>query len=87
MLSTVKYSDVIIQTAQSLHNLTNAERASITQTQLHIVKAREGETLKDLSSRTGNVLDLEYTALINDIEKESTLSGEQLIKIGVVRPY
>ena len=71
----------------NLHSLTNLERKEIKKTILKIVKARSGETLSELSERTSNVLDLDFLALINDLEKNDKLSENQLLKVGVAVQY
>lgn len=86
-LGTEKYRNIITETAINLHTLTVLERQEIKQTVLKIVKARSGETLSELSKRTLNVLDLDFLALINDLEKNDKLSENQLLKVGVAVQY
>ena len=87
LLGLDKYRRVVEDMAKSLHEMTKEERNLIQQTLLNIVQANEGEDLMALSGRTGNVLDLEYTALINDLKTDQALSEGQWIKIGVVSKY
>jgi len=82
-----KYKDVIENMANSLHTMTEAERDLIQITLIHSVQAKEGEDLTDLSTRTGNVLDEQYTALINNVNPNEKLAEGQWIKIGVSRKY
>ena len=82
-----KYRNIITETAINLHTLTDSERLEIKQTVLKIVEARSDETLSELSKRTSNVLDLDFLALINDLEKNDKLSSGQLLKIGVAVQY
>jgi len=87
MMSIDKYRNVIESMAKSLHVITDKERNLIKQTLLHIVQANQGENIEELSTRTGNVLDLEYTALINNLKTGEKLTKGQWIKIGVFRNY
>ena len=47
----------------------------------------EGETIDEISTRTGNVLKPDFIALINDIDEDTKLSKGQLLKIGIVEQY
>jgi predicted Zn-dependent protease len=85
--STKTYENTILDMAKSLHVMTKDEQKKIKQTVLHIVQAKKGETLKNLSKRTRNVLELEYTALINDLNPNTSLSEGQWVKIGVLENY
>jgi predicted Zn-dependent protease len=87
LLGLDKYREVIETMARSLHNVTVEERSLIKKTVLHIVRSNEGEDLRALSSRTGNILGLDYTALINDIEPDQVLTEDNWIKIGVITQY
>lgn len=82
-----KYGEVSIKMAKSLHTITDAERNSIEQTELDIVEAKDGETIEELSKRTGNVLKLDYLALINNVKANEKLSEGQWVKIGIVTKY
>lgn len=82
-----KYGDVSIKMAKSLHTITDAERQSIEQEVVHIVEAKDGETIKQLSERTGNVLSVDYLALINNVKTDEKLVEGHWVKIGVVTKY
>ena len=86
-MSLAKYGDVSIKMAKSLHTITDAERNSITQTEVDIVAAKDGETIEELSKRTGNVLSVDYLALINNVKIDEKLIEGQWVKIGVVTKY
>jgi predicted Zn-dependent protease len=86
-LAPERYRPVIRKAAQSFRPLTSAERASIRETRLRIVSARANETLARLSGRSGNVWDLNLTAVINGIRVDQPLKKGQLIKIAVEQPY
>ncbi len=81
------YSTVLEETANSLHVMSSKERNSIYQTVLHVVQPQEGETLEELSKRTGNVLNSDYTQLINNLKSDEKLSASQWIKIGIKEKY
>ena len=74
-------------TALSFRSMNVKEKDSIKENRLRIVTARSGETLATLSKRTGNVLDLKMTAVINGIDAEKALKTGQLIKIAVQQSY
>jgi len=86
-LGLAKYRAVPMSMAKSLHRITEEERNSIEQTVIHIVEAKEGETLNELSIRTENVLDLDYLALINDVMADEKLRNGQWLKVGIVTKY
>ncbi len=67
--------------------LTEDERSSVKETFVKVVKAKKGETLKQLSKRTGNKLNLELTAIINEHKKDDWLVKNELIKIVLDKPY
>ena len=86
-ISDADQSDVLMETVKSLHYLSEEERNSIYKTSIHIVQAKEGETIEELSERTGNSLDLEFTALINNLAVDTPLSSSDWLKIGVKEKY
>jgi predicted Zn-dependent protease len=73
--------------ATHFHRSTAEERASVTKRQLWIARAEPGESLSQLSRRTGNVWSIEETALINGLDAESALPEGQMVKIAVDLPY
>jgi predicted Zn-dependent protease len=72
---------------RSFRSLTDEERAGITEQKLQVVSAREGETLADLSERTGNAWGLNETAIMNHMRPGRVLSQGDLIKVAVRVPY
>ena len=72
---------------RSFRPLTTAEKDSFEITRPHIVAAQEGESLQNLSTRTGNALPLGTTAVLNDLFINSQLKAGQLVKIGRSQPY
>lgn len=74
-------------TANSFRALSPADRLAIREVHLRVVQAQADESLVELSRRTGNVWDLQWTALINGLNTDDTLSNGQLIKIARSLPY
>ena len=81
------YYDMLASTVKSLRPITEAERKSITINRIRLAKAKEGESISDLCSRTDNVWKPEYTAMINELDASVKLSEGQLIKIAKQEPY
>jgi predicted Zn-dependent protease len=73
--------------ATHFHRSTAEERGAVTKRQLWIARAEPGESLANLSRRTGNVWGVEQTALINGLDAEATLPEGQMVKIAVDLPY
>ncbi len=71
----------------SLRSLTEEERTSIQIRKIRITKARSGESLKELSERVGNVLDLKMTAVINATDLASKFKAGQKIKVVLQSAY
>ncbi len=82
-----KYFESMKETALSLRPMTIKERNVITATRLRIATANAGETLENLSRRTGNQWTLPYTAMTNSIDEDVRLEAGQLIKIARQEPY
>ena len=49
--------------------------------------ARAGETLVDLSKRSGNAWNVQLTAVMNAIYANQALESGQLIKVAIATPY
>jgi predicted Zn-dependent protease len=62
-------------------------RKSVRETRLRLAVARGGETIADLSRRSGNEWDIQTTAVMNDLFANQPLEAGQLVKIAVSRPY
>jgi predicted Zn-dependent protease len=75
------------QMVRSVRALSAEDRASIQVDRLKLVRARAGETIPELSRRTGNAYDVHRTAIANDLEVTSRLAEGRLVKIGVREPY
>ena len=82
-----KYQGLFRRFAHSFRPLTAEERAGITEDRLRIVEAREGETLGELSERSGNEWDLTYTAVANELFVDDRLIAGQRVKVAVRESY
>lgn len=83
-----KYTADCRNTAKSLRSLTKRNRARINTRRLVIVEALPNEKLTDLSTRAGNVWELELTAAINGMDRTGDrLTAGQRIKVAVEEPY
>jgi predicted Zn-dependent protease len=82
-----KYADLARQFVRSLHPLTQEERDSVKVDRLELARAKAGETIQELSARTGNVYELHPTAIANGISVDARLTAGQLLKIGIRGPY
>lgn len=80
-LAPEKHREALRNAALSLRPLTDMDRSAITGKRLRIVAARQGERLEQLGARSGNVWSLAYTALVNGLNVDASLSEGQLIKI------
>jgi predicted Zn-dependent protease len=77
----------VYRVARSFRPLTPKERESIHETRLRIVPARDGETLAELSERTGNEWNIQQTAVMNDVFANDRLVAGQPIKVAIPQPY
>jgi len=73
--------------AQSFRPLSPEDRASIRELRLRTARAEPGETLIQLSKRTGNEWDPTFTSVVNGIFSHEALDPGQRIKIAVKEPY
>jgi predicted Zn-dependent protease len=74
-------------TASSFRPLTAAERASITEKRLRLVKARAGETIAVLASRTNSAWSKEEIAVANGLAVGAPIAEGQVIKVTIAEPY
>jgi predicted Zn-dependent protease len=86
-LAPERLRETLRKTALSFRPLTAVEQASIKETSLHIVSAKAGEDLTQLSSRTNNTWDLKTTAVMNGLSSDLPLKEGQQIKIAVSQTY
>ncbi len=82
-----QYRPTLKQAALSLRPLSAEERNGITSLRLRLAAAKAGETLADLSERTGNAWKPDYTAVINNIPVDRKLQAGELIKIARREKY
>jgi len=82
-----KYKQDLREAVLSMHPITKTERNSVMVNRVRIVKAKKGEALSELCSRTGNVWSPEYTAMINAISKDDKMAEGKLIKIAKKERY
>jgi predicted Zn-dependent protease len=82
-----RFEGTFLNVARSFRPLSDDERNSIRERALHVALARPGETLGDLSARTGNQWNLQQTAVMNDLFASDRLSAGQLVKVAVLRSY
>jgi predicted Zn-dependent protease len=81
-----RFAAAFRSTAESFGPLSPEERADIRQRRLGIVTSRAGETLEQLSRRTGNAWSAAETAVMNGIGEASRPLGGQRLKIALERP-
>lgn len=82
-----RHRGVFRSVARSFRPLAPEERASITETRLRVVEARAEETLPALGARTGNVWNVQHTAVMNGLFTDASLAEGQLVKVAVEEPY
>jgi predicted Zn-dependent protease len=78
---------LFLNVARSFRTLPRELLAKVSETRLRIADARAGESLGDLSQRTGNAWDIQRTAVMNEIFTNELLESGQLVKIAISEPY
>ena len=81
-----RYRGTFRSVVRSFRSILASERDEITDLRLALIPAREGETLRELSARTGNEWDLNSTGVVNSIQTSAKLTRGQLVKVAVRRP-
>jgi predicted Zn-dependent protease len=81
------YKGTLWNVPRSFRPLRPEEREKIREMRLRIAVAREGESLSDLSKRTANRWDIQYTAVVNDLFTDHALDSGQLVKIAIAEDY
>jgi len=81
------WSDAFVRTQQSFRRLNDDDRALITETHLALVRAKAGETLEQVSKRSGNAWSAAETALYNGLRGDERLAAGFLVKVGRERSY
>ena len=74
-------------TARSFRPLTPAERLSVPVTKLTVAEAFAGESLGELSGRSGNAWDDQRIAVLNGLAIDHVFEGGEQVKIAVATPY
>jgi predicted Zn-dependent protease len=81
------FDGIFRNVARSFRPITPDLAAEVFQKRIHIVEAKQGETLAELSQRTGNAWPLQKTAIMNELRPDQTLEAGKLVKIAISRPY
>lgn len=79
--------ELLRKAAQSIRPLTSKEKETIVVHRLRIREAREGESLESFNKRTGNLWDVNVTAIMNNIDADEVLTKGQLLKIVLAEKY
>ena len=74
-------------TARSFRTLTPTERHAVIETRLGVAEAQGGESLGDLSARTGNAWDDQRVAILNALTIDHIFEGGETVKIALAKPY
>jgi predicted Zn-dependent protease len=82
-----RYTGSFLNVPRSLRNLTVRELAMIQEMRLRVAVAISGESLAELSERTGNRWDIQQTAVMNDLFADHVLDAGQLVKIAITEDY
>jgi predicted Zn-dependent protease len=72
---------------RSFGPITLKERQAVVVTRLRVVPAVAGESLSELSKRSGNDYGIQETAVLNGLFADARLSEGQLVKIARSQPY
>jgi predicted Zn-dependent protease len=76
-----------LATTRTFRPLTDAERHSLFESNLHLVVARRGEPLDSLSQRSGNTTSVPELAANNGLFIDHRFDGGEVVKIVLERPY
>lgn len=75
------------KTANSLRKMSQEEKKSIDRFRVKIVKSKRGETLDDLSSRSGNIAESPIISVMNGIDGSEKINDERMIKVVIIEPF
>jgi predicted Zn-dependent protease len=81
------YTGRMISTMRSFRPLTENERSKISGTRIHLITAQPGETLEELSARSGNHWNISSTAAYNGLFTTHRFEGGELVKTVRTVPY
>ena len=76
-----------LATTRTFRPLTDEERHSLSEANLHLVVARRGEPLGSLSQRSGNTSSVPELAASNGLFIDHRFKGGELVKIVLESPY
>ena len=82
-----QYRGVFRSFARSFRELRKGEEPLVDELRLRIAVVQPGESLEELSLRTGNVWDLNRTAVVNHLVRGQRPPDGERIKIAVRVPY
>jgi len=82
-----RFESSYLAVVRSFRPVPPALRNAVRENRMRVAAAHAGESLADLSERTGNEWDLQTTAVFNDIFAGDPLTAGQLVKVSVSRPY
>jgi predicted Zn-dependent protease len=82
-----RYDATFFSVARSFRPLPPEARQSIRERRLRIARARSGETLPQLSQRTGNLWNVQETAVMNGVFANARLESGQLVKVALPERY
>jgi len=81
------YNGRMLSTARSFRPLSEADRAKIYGSQIHLVTAQAGETLEELGRRSGNTWNIATLAAYNGVFTTHRFEGGELVKTTRDQPY
>jgi len=76
-----RYEGAYANLMRSFKSLTPQQKKSVFENRVHIVEAREGESLTALSQRSNNEWDIQTTAVFNDLFANEPLSDGEAVKV------
>jgi predicted Zn-dependent protease len=82
-----KFQALVRGVARSFRPLSDRERSEIFEERLRVVAAGGGETLAEISARTGNVWSPAKTAAVNRVRTTEPLAAGRSVALAVRRPY
>ena len=81
------YEKKILSSVTSFKQMSTEDEKNITASYIKVIKAKEGETIGQLSKQSKNVLSQELTTVINDKKANDILLNNELIKVVKVYMY
>ena len=82
-----RHVPVFVAVARSFRPMTGSLLERVEEERLRLAPARAGETLVDLTQRTGNVWSAQLTAVVNGLRADEALEAGRLVKIGRLESY